>query len=89
MSYYDDPAILLSAQIASQKSILTDQIYTYKKVISTIATTPLDSIDTSIFTQAQDMIGAIQNQKTVIQQLEFQLNFIEMEPKIDLSGNSS
>jgi len=83
MSYYDDAAIRLSAQIASQKSVLTDKLYTYKRTITTITNTPLDSIDTNIFTQAQNMVGEIQFQKTVIQQLELQLNFILVEPVVE------
>ena len=83
MSYYDDPQTFLNAKIASQKSILIDQIYSYKKVITTIATTPIDVIDVSVFTQAQNMIGSIQNQKIFIQDLENQLNFILVEPVIE------
>jgi hypothetical protein len=87
MSYYDEPHTLLNAQIASQKSILTDQLYTYRKVITTIATTPVDSIDLNVFTQAQSIIGDIQYQKLVIQQLELQLNMSLVEPVVDLSSN--
>jgi len=83
MSYYDDPQTFLNAKIASQKSILIDQIYSYKKVITTIATTPIDVIDVSVFTQAQNMIGSIQNQKIFIQDLENKLNFILVEPVIE------
>jgi len=41
--------------------------------MATLINTPLDSIDTTIFTQAQNMVGEIQFQKTLIQQLELQL----------------
>ena len=74
MSYYDDPITLLNAQIASQKSVLTDYMYSYRKVINMITTTSFDTIDLNVFNQAVQLIGTIQGQKGLIAEMENQLN---------------
>ena len=99
MSYYDDPITLLNAQIASQKSVLTDYMYSYRKVINMITTTSFDTIDLNVFNQAVQLIGTIQGQKGLIAEMENQLNnplqpveqqVVVEQPVVvvDLSGNS-
>ena len=101
MSYYDDPITFIHAQIASQRSILTDYNYNLNKVNTNINNlypdVPQELIDQQL--QIQTKIDTQEQYITTLQSyLVIDLSSNEVVPPllpqaipplVDLSGNTS
>lgn len=92
MSYYDDPLTSLHANLASQKSILVDYRYNYRKVVVTILNTPPEDVSEDLINQQIGLLQSIRQQKELINVLETNIQTViesinPPQPVIDISNN--
>ena len=80
MSYYDDPLTYIHAKIASENSEIVNLRYSYNKVISTIASTPLEELSEDVIQQQLQIVKDLQKRKLNISMLQSELTAFTPQP---------